>query len=258
MSEEEVDTSPEEPEISEEVLAQAQSMGHAPKDEWRGDPDKWVDAQTFVDRGKNRIPILNERIRHQSQQINELKATMSQFADHYGSVQKNAYARALRDLKAAQTEAVAEGDTAKFTAVDQQIEHLRANPPNAPHIPGPDPSQDPVFQDWLSENKWYQTDKELGSYAESVGNHIRHRNPNLVGADFLSEVAKEVKTRFPDRFGVKDRPVPTVEGARSAQPRSSKGKSYTQLPSEAKTACDKFVKQGLLTREQYIKDYFGE
>lgn len=257
MSEEDTpeveDSTPETPEVEE----QARAMGWAPKDDWRGPEEKWVDAQTFVDRGKDRIPILNERIRHQSQQINELKATMAEFAGHYSTVQKKAYERALKDLKAAQAEAVAEGDTAKFSAVDQQIEHLRMNPPSAPNVTPPDPSQDPVFQEWLSDNKWYQTDQELGMYAESVGNYIRQRNPSLVGGGFLSEVTKEVKKRFPERFGVKNRPVPTVEGARGANPKPSKGKSYNDLPADAKSACDKFVKQGLLTKENYVRDYFG-
>jgi len=256
----EVEAIPEAPEISEEVIAQAKSMGHAPLEEWRGDPDKWVDAQVFVDRGKNRIPILNERIKHQAQQLNEMKATMAEFASHYTGVQKKAYERAIRDLKAAQTEAVAEGDTAKFSAVDQQIEHLRANPPAAPNIQPPDPSQDPVFQEWLGENQWYKDDKQLGAYAEaSAGPYVRQSNPGLVGADFLDEVRKEVAARFPEKFGVKSRPVPVVEGARAAQPRKSKGNGYRNLPPDAQAACDKFVKQGLLTQEQYIADYpFGD
>jgi hypothetical protein len=248
---------PETPEVDPEVITQASAMGWAPEDQWRGDPSRWVDAQTFLDRGKNRIPILNERIKHQAEQLNEMQATLAQFAEHYGTVQKNAYERAIRDLKAMQQEAVADGDTAKFSQVDQQIEHLRQNPPSAPNIRPPDPSQDPVFQEWLSDNPWYSTDKELGTYAESVGNFIRQRNPSLVGGDFLSEVSKEVRERFPDKFGGKARPVPTVEGARASTPKPKTGKSYSDLPAEAKQACDRFVKQKLLTREQYIKDYFG-
>jgi hypothetical protein len=40
--------------------------------------------------------------------------------------------------------------------------------------------------------------------------------------------------------------------------REAGGKSYAALPDDAKKACDRFVKQGLMTKEQYIKDYFGE
>ena len=35
-------------------------------------------------------------------------------------------------------------------------------------------------------------------------------------------------------------------------------KSYENLPSEAKAACDKFVKQGLMTREEYVKEFEWE
>ena len=162
-------------------------------------------------------------------------------------------------MKAAQAEAVAEGDTQKFAAVDQQIEHLRQNPPSRPNITPPDPAQDPVFQEWSSENSWYGTDPELTAYADrAAGPYVRGQHPNLPPDRFLSEVEKEVKKRFPEKFGVQSRPVPTVEGARSANPRPTKGKSYKDLPADAKAACDKFVKQGLLKREEYVRDFFGE
>ena len=34
--------------------------------------------------------------------------------------------------------------------------------------------------------------------------------------------------------------------------------SFNDLPPEAKQACMKFEKQKLLTREEYVRDYFGE
>jgi hypothetical protein len=252
--EEAIPDAPEVPEVEE----QARAMGWAPEEDWRGPKEKWVDAQTFVDRGKDRIPVLNERIKNQARQLNEMKATMAEFAGHYSSVQKNAYERAYRDIKQMQSQAVAEGDMQKYAELDSHLEQMRANPPQAPQVAPPNPADDPVYQEWLSENKWYVTDPQLGQYAETIGNYIRTQNPNLHGADFLSEVASEVKKRFPERFGIQSRPVPTVEGARSAAPKPGKGKGYRDLPADAKQACDKFVKQGLLKREDYVRDYFGE
>ena len=36
------------------------------------------------------------------------------------------------------------------------------------------------------------------------------------------------------------------------------GKGFRDLPPEAQAACQKFEKQGLVTRDQYLKEYFGE
>jgi hypothetical protein len=35
--------------------------------------------------------------------------------------------------------------------------------------------------------------------------------------------------------------------------------SYANLPADAKTQCDKWVRDGLMTQDQYVKDYpWGE
>jgi len=45
--------------MSEETAeTKAKAMGWSPKDEFRGDPDRWVDAETYVRRGEEFIPFL--------------------------------------------------------------------------------------------------------------------------------------------------------------------------------------------------------
>jgi hypothetical protein len=38
----------------------------------------------------------------------------------------------------------------------------------------------------------------------------------------------------------------------------SKAETYDNLPADAKAACDDFVKQGFMKREDYVKQYFEE
>ena len=62
---------------------------------------------------------------------------------------------------------------------------------------------------------------------------------------------------IPAKFGKKTAFNP-MEGSTNgtARPSVSSGKkSYNNLPSDAKSACDKFVKQGLMTKEQYVAEY---
>jgi hypothetical protein len=64
---------------------------------------------------------------------------------------------------------------------------------------------------------------------------------------------------FPSKFGTKKKvtsngsPVESGSGRQSRQSPSSK--SYENLPPEAKAACDRFVKQKLMTKEQYVSEY---
>ena len=61
---------------------------------------------------------------------------------------------------------------------------------------------------------------------------------------------------FPTKFGKKQSPASRVESGSGRTGRSSgNAQTYDNLPSEAKAACDRFVKQKLMTREQYVADF---
>ena len=73
--------------------------------------------------------------------------------------------------------------------------------------------------------------------------------------DFLASRKEKVQSTF-KKSTPSARPSP-VDVSTPSRGSTSK-KSYADLPAEAKQACDKFVKQGLLSKDQYVKDYFGE
>ena len=89
-----------------------------------------------------------------------------------------------------------------------------------------------------------------------LAERLRKQKPELVGLDFLAEVEKKVQSTFKKEVRPSARPSP-VDVSTPSRGSTSK-KSYADLPAEAKQACDKFVKQGLLSKDQYVKDYFGE
>jgi len=79
----------------------------------------------------------------------------------------------------------------------------------------------------------------------------------IKGKAFLEKLDLELAEMIPAKFGKKTAFNP-MEGSTNgtARPSVSSGKkSYNNLPSDAKSACDKFVKQGLMTKEQYVAEY---
>ena len=83
-------------------------------------------------------------------------------------------------------------------------------------------------------------------------------NPSLKGKPFLKEVERQLKEEFPHKFQNQRQNAPAaVHGGESKGGAKPNGKGYRDLPPEAKQMCDSFVKQGLLTKEQYVKDFFG-
>jgi hypothetical protein len=242
-----------------ETEEKARRMGWVPKDEFRGDPDKWRPADEFVQRGENQMPILRERLRHQDQQLAELRKTVKEFAEYHTKVEQNAFQRALRQLKEQQVQAVKDGDSAAFVEIDERIEKLRKDAESAPQIKAPEikPEDHPTFKAWKSQNSWYDKDQEMTSYADNIGAHIKRTKPDISDEDFFDAVTSKVRREFPEKFENPRRSAASsVEGTGNA-PRKQ-GKSYADLPAEAKAACDRFVKQGFTTRERYVEQFFKE
>jgi hypothetical protein len=78
--------------------------------------------------------------------------------------------------------------------------------------------------------------------------------------DVYEYVAKEVKARFPEKFGgnpKRSQPSP-VEGAGKGRTGHSSTKySVKDLPEEDRRIMETIVRSGTMTKEQYLKDYFG-
>lgn len=264
-----VDTVVVEPSASE---VEARKFGWVPQEEFAGPPEKWRDAETFLERGKeingflrkdlNKLADYNKKL---EVELSELKQTMKEFAAFHQETEKRAYERAQRELREAKKQAIAEGDGERVIEIEEQQEKLKAIDPDkkAPKV-----SETPVeirpalqaqFDEWRTKNTWYGTDEDLSIYADAVGTKLRQTNPELIGADYLAAVEQKVKATFPQKFQRRQANVDGGgESGASASSKSKAGKRYQDLPPEAKKACDKFVRDKLLTQEEYVKQYFEE
>lgn len=235
----------------------ARSMGWVPQDEFRGAPEKWRDAEAFLRRGEQELPILRERYSKVERELQEVRKTLKEFSDYHKQVSAREYDKALKTLKKEQLKAVEEGDTDRYRAVEQDIAELHKTQPRAPQVQ----PQDTELDGWITENPWYNSDQELASYAFAMGEFLARAKPQLQGRAQLDEISRMVKKEFPDKFSNPKRSTPAaVHGGESyASGKASNGKrTYADLPAEAKAACDRFVKLGVLTKDQYVKEYEWE
>lgn len=246
------------PEIDEETLKEAKRQGWVPQDEYTGPEDKWVDADTFVKKGKEINALLRKDNDFLKREVAEMKSTMMEFKKFHAETEKRAYERAMADLREQKKEAISTGDGDKVLQIDDAIDELKqsrtvekvAHPVNQP---------DATFIQWSEENKWYTTDAQLKTEADMIGEVIKRQNPTLIGEAFLNEVTTRVKRMYPEKFTNSNRARPSpVEGTTAPKASAKAGKGFNDLPPEAKAACQKFEKQGLITREAYLKEYFGE
>jgi hypothetical protein len=250
-------------EVSPEIEAEAKRMGWTPKDQFKGDPDKWRGADEFVERGRNMLPIVRATVKKQEREIAELKQSMKEFGEFHTKTEQRAYAQALADLKQQRADAIAAGDGVAFDKVDSAIDDLKKDI-ETKGKPAKTDDSDPVFDDWKIKNKWLD-DPKMEAFGNSAANYLRSIGEKSTGADFLELVTKEVKAKFPDKFENPRRSsAPSVEGGAPAA--RSGGKSFADMPAEARAACERMARNGYADKPkeaaafkaEYVKTFFAD
>lgn len=248
---------------SPEVIAKAEKMGWTPKDQFRGDPAKWRPADEFVERGENMVPILRATVKKQERQLAELQASMREFAEYHNKSQQRANEQALATLRAERAQAIKDGDGAAFDRVDGQIDDLKKRVEAKKPDPQPE-GEDPVFQEWLSRNKWAE-DRKLQVIAKGIGEALVEDGEEARGTELLDLITKEVKRRYPEKFeNPRRNAAAAVEGG--GAPRKTGGKGFADMPAEARAACQRMAKNAYAGKpdEQakftatYVKNFFSE
>jgi hypothetical protein len=262
------------------VEQEAKRFGWVPKEDFRGNETDWVDADTFVKRGKEINPILranNERLKKELDAEREKHtaeiAAIRQTAEEFKQFQKDAFERKQKELstelealKAQRKEAIREGDADLVVELEDRIEEVKEERASAKE-PTPAPAKvdepvkvDPSLSEWIDNNKWFGSNQEATQIANALGATINQEFPNLRGKAFLDKLDERLKQRVPELYGNPNQGRNTVEGGGARGNASSSGKkTYDNLPSEAKAACDKFVKQGLFkSKQEYVDLYDWE
>jgi hypothetical protein len=266
---------PQEPQYESEARAQ----GWVAKEEFRGSEDDWVDAETFVRRGKEIMPILrknNEKLLKELGEAKKAAEEAREAAKEFREFQKQQFERKTKDLevqleqlKQAKRDAITNGDGDRAIAIDDAMDDLKeqrleakqdlkAAEDKAKEVP--QVTADPALNEWMDRNDWFGKDTRLTGMANGLGVELRRENPGLQGKAFLDKLDEELAAMLPEKFGKKKVQNP-MDGAPNgtARPVASSGKkTYANLPADAKAACDKFVKQGLMTKEAYVAEYDWE
>jgi hypothetical protein len=250
-----------------EVLSRARTMGWVPLEEFRGPAERWVEAEKFVQRGEEILPIVNAQNRALREELKATKARLDAATESIEALKefnskanRDALALERRELAVQIKEAREAGNTEvelelteKFTEAGEAMKESLETKPKGNGNGGSNSSsagggesaaQSAEFQQWVSENPWFDTDEAKTDYAMGVSDRLKASNPGLSGRAFLDEVAKRVRNTFPDKAKSHSK----VEGASHGNSGTGgggngSGKSYSDLPADAKAACDKDAKR---------------
>lgn len=270
------------------VEQEARTLGWVPQEDFRGDKSRWVDAETFVQRGHEIMPILKQNNARLTQTVAELqetvnslvgelktsKGTLEELKTFSAETIKQRVADAKRDVLVRLKQAREDGNVVEEAELFEQLTDLKdaqkaasAPPPPAKKEEPATPSIDPALTSWMAEpeNAWFNKDRRKTSLAMGIAQELREdpATKHLVGRAFYDRISQEVEAVM----GEKREPgASKVEGSRGGSGGGNgsggRGKTYADLPADAKKACDdqgrKFIgtpafKDAAAWREYYVR-----
>jgi tetratricopeptide (TPR) repeat protein len=229
---------------------QAREQGWKPKEEYQGDPSKWRSAKEFVDRGE-----LFTKIDSLGRELKDTKKALAMLQEHHTKVKETEYKKALEELKNLQKKHLEEGNSDGYLETTELLTDLKAEQkarevyektvPQQPQI-------DPRFATWLDNNKWYQRDEEMRQLADTIGTGYAKMHPNIDPEEVLQYVTNKVKAIYKDKLENPNRTKPNLVGTSD----SASGSKTTgfQLTEDEKRVMNTFIRQGIMTKEDYIKE----
>lgn len=235
----------------DEVEARARRLGWKDKHEFDRPPERWVDAQTYMERGEAALPVLRENFhrvesmlsaeQQQTRTLREDVAGLRTAFDHMAQMahtsEQRAYERAKRDFQVEKRDleeridrSAAAADVQGARTAREALASLREPaPPQAPLQPaaprppqpaGPDPSELAAVRNFTARERWFKTPEnpngndEATEFAGARYSALQRSQPGLTHEERLERVRDAVQTRFAELFGNPAREAP----ARVASP----------------------------------------
>jgi len=268
---------------SPEVQAKAEELGWIPPSRFHGDPERFVDADVYIKRGEEVLPIVREHNRRLQTELGALKSesaatraalkaaqdAIAGLEEQHTVATQKAVEEARRQVKAQLSAASEAGDHDGVAELTDQLTKMNgAEAPRvaAPATPVPEFVPPPDLVEWNKENPWFGTNKRKTALALGIAQELRDAGDTTQGRMFFDKVGAELDKEL----GVQPPRGDKVEGARGGgEGGASPGKhTYASMPADARAACDadarRFVGEGKKYktatewRSRYAELYFGE
>lgn len=236
-------------EVSQESIAREQ--GWRPKEEWEGDASKWVSAETFLAKGE-----LITKIESLGKKLKDSEKAIKMLTDHNQKIKEKEFHRAVEYLKNQKKQAYEAGDVDKIIEIDDQIAEVKEKQKTIITETKQTENQSaPEFIAWTQANTWYGTDPEMTSDADAFGNAYAANNPNKSPEEVLAYVSNKIKKIYKEKF---ENPARTKASAVESGGRRQESKEDSvELTEVERRAMNTFIRMGLMTKEEYIKQLRG-
>lgn len=226
-------------EVPEPIVNLAMEMGWTPKDQFRGDPERWKPADQFIRDGRD---IQQSTAR----ELRTLREQMERFSGVTSQLVQDKVAERDQYWKTQFNQAVEEGDTEKANKLLEQ----RPSPQQQPNMV---PAE---TQSWIAKNDWFEKDPLAKARAIEICERLKH----LPVSEQLAQAERGIRKEFPELFtpAAKQPPSTQTGQSRKAAP-SNRVKGFTDMPAESQAMAKDMVRTNPgLTLEAIAKSYWAQ
>lgn len=229
-----------EPDTPEPIANLAKELGWVPREEFRGEPEKWKPADQFIRDGRDIQQTTARELRSLREQMERMGAVTSTIIEDKVA-ERDAY------WKTQFNQAVEDGDTEKANALLEQRPAAKA-PTQA--------GTDPIVAAWKAKNPWFDTDPAAGFRASEVSDRLKH----LPVPEQLAAVEKVIRKEYPEHFAPPAKQPPGVQTAASRNPNpSNRVKGFNDMPAASQQVARDMVRRHPgLTLEAFAKSYWSD
>jgi len=235
---------------------------------WRADHvgEDAVDAVTYILRSKDIQKAMSKHNKDLKENLSAVQASVNALKEHNEKVYQTEVKKLtaeIETLKKERKSAIELADVDKVEELDAQIE-AKKNDLAAPKINDSSKSgtvENPVYDEWITDNQWYLEDNEMAQFADSVAQ-------NYVGAPLpriYALVRQKVQEVFPEKFAsnkpgtvanVVTKPIGPVSPVDKGSNNKGASTSFSKadLTPDQVSIMNQFVRGGIMSEEQYIKD----
>lgn len=245
---------------------EARAQGWRPQEEWTGEPERWVNAETFVTRAQNWSG-------HLKKELDEMRSLMRQQAAlnkrnqealiQNAKIREQELQQQIQRLEQQRADAISSADGAQAVALERSIRESAQEltevqkQVSQPAINSQDAQ---VAADWRAARPWYGTDKDITRECDYIGNTFGQMNPNEPLSEILDFVDKEIKRRHPELAGAVTKPKGPQGGSDSASgirnvnsSSNSDTASWESLDDTQKRLADQLIARGVFAdRKAYV------